>query len=155
MFKANLRSQIGKTYVKFSGGGGADPPVTAYVDHNEKTDESQIWRFYSVPGYDTRVVIKNQGMRGPLFAETYASFAEDEYAVQCKKNASVWNATSQWYLEGGDIEDMKSGLRNVKLSHSYLDLSSGSKANGTAFLVYPGHWGTNQAFKLENLSREQ
>ncbi|KAH7195325.1 hypothetical protein DER44DRAFT_750944 [Fusarium oxysporum] len=135
-FKANLRCESGKT-----------------LDNGQAANLNQIWEFYAVPGFDTRVVIKSSETRHPLFAEI------DGNEDQCKTGLFVWNAAAQWYLEGGDIEDVTNGtiirLHNVRWPNAYLDLSCGDAANGTAFLVWPGNGGANQAFQLRHMSRGQ
>ncbi|KAF5013398.1 hypothetical protein FDECE_586 [Fusarium decemcellulare] len=147
-FKANLRSEAGDTFVDLNAGGGQDPPVIAYSNNSNKTNPNQIWDFYSVPGFDTRVVVKNSGNKYVLFADGSGSGRK----VRCEKGHDVWDAAAQWYLEGGQVTDIGDNavvrLRNVKYTSGYLDLSGSETKNHTPFLVYPGHGGPNQAFKL-------
>ncbi|KAJ4258943.1 hypothetical protein NW762_008031 [Fusarium torreyae] len=145
-FKANLQSGSGNAYLDLSGGGGYDPAVIAN-NNTETSNSNQIWEFYSVPGFETRVVIKNSsGKKQVLYA------GSDGQNVQCSTSPNVWDAAAQWYLEGAEFGDVKNGtvvrFRNVKYANSYLDLSGGNTTNGNAFLVYPGHGGSNQSFKI-------
>ncbi|KAI5459037.1 ricin B lectin domain-containing protein [Mariannaea sp. PMI_226] len=145
-FKANLLSGAGNAFVDLSGGGGANPPVIAFFNNTNTTNPNQIWEFYSVPGFETRVVVKNSGNKSVLYS------AADGQNVRCDSSPSVWDASAQWYLEGGEVGDIKDGtivrLRNVKFAASYLDLAASNTNNGTPFLVWPGHGGPNQSFKI-------
>ncbi|KAJ3549591.1 hypothetical protein NM208_g422 [Fusarium decemcellulare] len=144
-FKANLRSEAGDTFVDLNAGGGKDPAIIAFSNGTNKSNPNQIWEFYSVPGFETRVVIKSSTNQSVVYAETAGGRARAD-------KHDVWDAAAQWYLEGGPVEDIKEDtivrLRNVKFADNYLDLEASNTSNGTPFLVFPGHGGKNQAFKL-------
>ncbi|KAM0552417.1 hypothetical protein ACHAPJ_007977 [Fusarium lateritium] len=115
-FKANLQSGSGNAYVDLNRGGGQDPAVIAFNNNTEASNINQIWEFYSVPGFETRVVIKNSGKKQILFA------GSDGQNVQCSNSPNAWDAAAQWYLEGAEFGDVKNGtvvrLRNVKYANS-------------------------------------
>ncbi|KAM5353370.1 hypothetical protein ACJ41O_000020 [Fusarium nematophilum] len=145
-YKVNIRCETGGVFVDLNAGGGMDPAVIAYSNDTYKTNPNQIWEIYSVPGFDTRVVIKNSGNKAVLYSTGSGR------RVGADKGVNVWDAAAQWYLEGGQIGDIKDDtiirLRNVRDSNSYLDLEGGVTKNLTPFLTYPGHGGQNQSFKL-------
>ncbi|KAM0425494.1 hypothetical protein ACHAPT_009283 [Fusarium lateritium] len=136
-FKATLQVESTGSFVDLAGGGGQNPA--------QNNAPNQTWEFYSVPGFETRVVIKSAHNKSVL----YANASNDK--VQAG-DSNVWDAGSQWYFEGAPVDSFDNGivirLRNVKYPRSYLDLSQSNKANGTPIIAWGGHSGTNQAFKI-------
>ncbi|PNP81244.1 hypothetical protein FNYG_05276 [Fusarium nygamai] len=133
-------------FFDFNGAGGRNPPVHAISDGSYKWNSNQIWEIFSVPGSNTRIIIKNAGNSFVLFS------AGHEQTVKCKRNRDVSDLAAQWDLEGATVENVTDSTQvrfcNAK-DGTYLDLSGGNTTNGTAFLTWKdGHGGTNQAFKL-------
>ncbi|KAH7237728.1 uncharacterized protein BKA55DRAFT_741655 [Fusarium redolens] len=149
-FKCNIRSESSSSnknaFLDLNGAGGQNPPVHAISDGSYRWNSNQIWEIFSVPGSNTRVVIKNAGNSFVLFSVGHGK------TVQCERNHDVSDLAAQWDLQGATVDNINDNtqvrFRNAK-DNTYLDLSGGSTANGTAFLTWnDGHGGANQAFKL-------
>ncbi|PCD31322.1 hypothetical protein AU210_010977 [Fusarium oxysporum f. sp. radicis-cucumerinum] len=145
--KTDAESSSGNKNVFFdlNGAGGQNPPVHAISDGSYKWNSNQIWEIFSVPGSNTRVIIKNAGNSFVLFSAGHGQ------TVKCERNRDVSDLAAQWDLQGATVENVTDStqvrFRNAK-DETYLDLSGGNTTNGTAFLTYNGHGGANQAFKL-------
>ncbi|KAG5657313.1 hypothetical protein KAF25_005877 [Fusarium avenaceum] len=147
-FKCNLRSEIsGGKHVFFdlNGAGGQNPPVHAISDGSYKWNSNQIWEIFTVPGSNTRVILKNAGNSFVLFSAGHGQ------NVRCERNHDTSDLAAQWDLQGATVDNVTDNTQvrfcNVK-DKTYLDLSGGNTDNGTPFLTYNGHGGANQAFKL-------
>ncbi|KAJ4135494.1 hypothetical protein BFJ70_g14012 [Fusarium oxysporum] len=148
-FKCNIRSESSSgnknVFFDLNGAGGQNPPVHAISDGSYKWNSNQIWEIFSVPGSNTRVIIKNAGNSFVLFSAGHGQ------TVKCERNRDVSDLAAQWDLQGATVENVTDStqvrFRNAK-DETYLDLSGGNTTNGTAFLTYNGHGGANQAFKL-------
>ncbi|EXL42922.1 hypothetical protein FOCG_14485 [Fusarium oxysporum f. sp. radicis-lycopersici 26381] len=149
-FKCNIRSESSSgnknVFFDLNGAGGQNPPVHAISDGSYKWNSNQIWEIFSVPGSNTRVIIKNAGNSFVLFSAGHGQ------TVKCERNRDVSDLAAQWDLQGVTVENVTDStqgfrFRNAK-DETYLDLSGGNTTNGTAFLTYNGHGGANQAFKL-------
>ncbi|KAG7411291.1 hypothetical protein Forpe1208_v010627 [Fusarium oxysporum f. sp. rapae] len=148
-FKCNIRSESSSgnknVFFDLNGAGGQNPPVHAISDGSYKWNSNQIWEIFSVPGSNTRVIIKNAGNSFVLFSTGHGQ------NVKCERNRDVSDLAAQWDLQGATVENVTDStqvrFRNAN-DNTYLDLSGSNTANGTAFLTYNGHGGANQAFKL-------
>ncbi|KAF5538012.1 hard-surface inducible [Fusarium phyllophilum] len=135
-FKYNIRRESSScnknVFFDLKGAGGQNLPVHAIsvtLDGSYKWDSNHTWEILSVPGFNTRVVIKIAGNSFVLFS------------------AGRQGQTIEW-RDGRECHDSTQvRFRNAK-DGTYLDLLSSNTANGTAFLTYNGHGGANQAFKL-------
>ncbi|KAF5703307.1 hard-surface inducible [Fusarium mundagurra] len=149
-FKYNIRSESSRgnknVFFDLKGAGGQNLPVHAILDGSYKWGSNQAWEILSVPGFNTRVIIKVAGNIFVLF-----SAGRQGHTVECERNRDASDLAAQWDLQGATVENVTDStqvrFRNAK-DGTYLDLSSSNTANGTAFLTYNGHGGVNQAFKL-------
>ncbi|KLP00666.1 uncharacterized protein FFB20_03527 [Fusarium fujikuroi] len=149
-FKCNIRSESSSgnknVFFDLNGAGGQNPPVHAISDGSYKWNSNQIWEIFSIPGSNTRVIIKNAGNSFVLFSTGHGQ------TVKCERNRDVSDLAAQWDLQGATVDNVNDNtqvrFRNAK-DETYLDLSGGNTTNGTAFLTWKdGHGGANQAFKL-------
>ncbi|KAF5230974.1 hypothetical protein FANTH_13588 [Fusarium anthophilum] len=165
-FKCNIRSESSSgnkhVFLDLNGQGGQDPPVHAISDGSYRLNANQIWEIFSVPGSNTRVVIKNAGNSFVLFSAGKYTIPQNRpnylqkdtghgQTVKCERSRDVSDLAAQWDLQGATVDNVTDStqvrFRNAK-DETYLDLSGGNTGNGTAFLTYNGHGGANQAFKL-------
>ncbi|EWG53211.1 hypothetical protein FVEG_17071 [Fusarium verticillioides 7600] len=144
-FKCNVRSESSsgnKNVFDLNGVGGQNPPVQAW-------NSNRIWEIFSVPGSNTRIIIKNAGNSFVLFSAGKHTIPRTE-AINYEEDRT--RKDCQWDLQDATVENVTDRtqvrFRNAK-DGTYLDLSSENTANGTAFLTWKdGHGGANQAFKL-------
>ncbi|KAF5613622.1 hard-surface inducible [Fusarium subglutinans] len=165
-FKCNIRSESSSgnnhVFLDLNGQGGQNPPVHAISDGSYRLNANQIWEIFSVPGSNTRVVIKNAGNSFVLFSAGKYTIPQNRpnylqkdtghgQTVKCERSRDVSDLAAQWDLQGATVDNVTDStqvrFRNAK-DETYLDLSGGNTGNGTAFLTYNGHSGANQAFKL-------
>ncbi|KAK9792884.1 putative Hard-surface inducible protein [Seiridium cardinale] len=147
-FRCNIRSEIGGKFVDLNGGGGRDPAIHGWDDKSWVHNKNQHWQIWSHPSEDdrdTRIVIKSDVTDGYLAGDGHGR------RVRCQ-TGDVFDEQFHWYFEGGDLHNLSENtpvrFRSVRHPSCYLDLSGGDSNNGTPFITYEGHGGSNQAFKL-------
>ncbi|CCT63267.1 uncharacterized protein FFB20_12380 [Fusarium fujikuroi] len=144
--KVNVRSQVGGMFVDLKGGGGGYPPVISFDNKTWETNPNQHWIIFStdVPG-DSRVMIKS-----PVTGGYLSSYGHRRH-VDCE-TSDLWDEKFQWFLDGGDInnitEDQVVSFRSCKYPHLYLDLFGGKGESGQPFITFEENNNNNQKFRL-------
>ncbi|RBR09153.1 hypothetical protein FVER53590_26476 [Fusarium verticillioides] len=95
-FKCNIRSENSSgnknVFFDLNGAGDQNPPVHAISDGSCKWNSNQIWEIFSVPGSNTRIIIKNAGNSFVLFSAGHGK------TVKCERNRAVSDLAAQWDL---------------------------------------------------------
>ncbi|KAG5815056.1 hypothetical protein H9Q74_002974 [Fusarium xylarioides] len=132
-FKYNIRSESSScnknVFLDLKGAGGQNLPVHAILGESYKWDSNHTWEIFSVPGSNTRVIIK-------IACNGFVLFSADRQTVECERSHDASDLAARWDLQGATVENVTDSTQ-VSIT-----------ANGTAFLTYNGHRGVNQAFKL-------
>ncbi|KAF4980537.1 hypothetical protein FZEAL_3472 [Fusarium zealandicum] len=136
-FNCKVRCEHGGLFLKLNEGG--------VVASSLVTDPNQIWKIYSIPGKETRVLIRNTASDVHMISDGHGS------NIRCHAG-NVWDDNAQWFLEGGDVQSLHNEtvvrFRNVHYSDCYLDLEGWNTNPGTPFISWSGNGGGNQTFKL-------
>ncbi|KAF5611140.1 hard-surface inducible [Fusarium sp. NRRL 25303] len=136
--QCNVRSESfrgNSNVVDFNGAGGENSPLHSISDGLCKWKSNQTCEIFSVPGSNTREIIKDAGNSFVLFL---AGYAEN---VQCERRKDVSDLATQCDLEGATADNVNDNTFRNATDETYLDMPGGNTANHTAFLTYNGHDG--------------